>query len=60
MNEMFDRCAGAVAVSTFLDVVRLEQPDYFAGRCPFGLFDMAADCRLAPGKHGANRTGRPL
>jgi uracil-DNA glycosylase len=63
MNNIFDpRCRRCPRLSTFLDAVRLEEPDYFCGPVPpFG--DPAARLLivgLAPGMHGANRTGRPF
>jgi uracil-DNA glycosylase family 4 len=49
-------------LAQFLDAVRAEQPDYHARPvAPFG--DMRARLLivgLAPGMHGANRTGRPF
>ena len=63
MNNIFDpRCRRCPRLSTFLDAVRLEEPHYFCGPVPpFG--DPAARLLivgLAPGMHGANRTGRPF
>jgi uracil-DNA glycosylase family 4 len=63
MNNIFDpRCRRCPRLSTFLDAVRLEEPHYFCGPvAPFG--DPAARLLivgLAPGMHGANRTGRPF
>lgn len=55
-------CRACPRLATFLDEVGRAQPDYHARPVPsFG----AADARLlivglAPGMHGANRTGRPF
>lgn len=62
-NIPFDpRCRRCSRLSAFLDHVRLAQPRYFAAPVPsFG--DPAARLLvvgLAPGMHGANRTGRPF
>jgi uracil-DNA glycosylase family 4 len=64
MSEpIFDRsCRACPRLSTFLDDVNERYPDYYCGPVPpFGI----ADARflivgLAPGMHGANRTGRPF
>jgi uracil-DNA glycosylase len=63
MNSTFDPgCRRCPRLAAFLDQVREEEPGYFCGPVPpFG----AADARLlivglAPGMHGANRTGRPF
>jgi uracil-DNA glycosylase len=63
MNRSFDpQCRRCARLAAFLDAVRREEPDYHcAPVAPFG----APDARLiivglAPGKHGANRTGRPF
>jgi uracil-DNA glycosylase len=63
MNSTFDPgCRRCPRLAAFLDQVRQEEPGYFCGPVPpFG----AADARLlivglAPGMHGANRTGRPF
>ncbi len=63
MNSSFDpACRRCVRLSAFLDAVRLEEPGYHCRPvAPFG----DADARLlivglAPGLHGANRTGRPF
>lgn len=60
---VFDRdCRACPRLATFLDEVNDRYPDYYCGPVPpFG----AADARflivgLAPGMHGANRTGRPF
>lgn len=63
MKENFSsECRQCPRLAGFLDQVRLDHPDYYARPVlPFG----AADPRLlivglAPGMHGANRTGRPF
>lgn len=63
MSEPFDpRCRACPRLAAFLDGVRLRQPGYHARPvAPFG--DPAPDLLivgLAPGLHGANRTGRPF
>jgi uracil-DNA glycosylase len=63
MTPAFDpACRRCPRLSAFLDSVRLEEPDYYCRPvAPFG--DPAARLvlvGLAPGKHGANRTGRPF
>jgi uracil-DNA glycosylase family 4 len=63
MKSIFDpRCRRCPRLGKFLDAVRLEEPHYFCGPVPpFG--DPAARLLivgLAPGMHGANRTGRPF
>jgi uracil-DNA glycosylase family 4 len=63
MNSTFDPvCRRCGRLATFLDAVRLEQPDYFCRPVPsFGSMDARLlIVGLAPGKHGANRTGRPF
>ena len=62
-DPVFDsRCRLCPRLAGFLDEVRAEHPDYFAAPvAPFG----APQARLivvglAPGMHGANRTGRPF
>jgi uracil-DNA glycosylase family 4 len=63
MNSIFDpTCRRCPRLSSFLDAVRLEEPDYFCGPVPrFGDPDARLlIVGLAPGKHGANRTGRPF
>jgi uracil-DNA glycosylase family 4 len=63
MNNIFDpRCRRCPRLSAFLDVVRLDEPDYFCGPVPpFGDPDARLlIVGLAPGMHGANRTGRPF
>jgi len=60
---MFDRdCRRCPRLATFLDDVQAKQPGYYCRPVPpFG--DPAARfliVGLAPGMHGANRTGRPF
>jgi uracil-DNA glycosylase family 4 len=63
MNNTFDlACRRCPRLAAFLDAVHLKEPGYHCKPVPpFG----AADARLlivglAPGMHGANRTGRPF
>ena len=63
MSEIFDLdCRDCPRLSGFLDEVKAKNPDYYCRPVPpFG----DADARLlvvglAPGMHGANRTGRPF
>ncbi len=62
MNVFSTECRLCPRLASFLDVVRSEQPSYFAKPVPsFG--EPGAPLLivgLAPGKHGANRTGRPF
>ena len=63
MTDIFDRdCRLCPRLATFLDRVQDKHPDYYCGPVPpFG--DRAARfliVGLAPGMHGANRTGRPF
>jgi uracil-DNA glycosylase len=63
MKSSFDpTCRRCSRLASFLDAVRLEEPDYYCLPVPpFG--DLAARLiivGLAPGKHGANRSGRPF
>jgi uracil-DNA glycosylase len=63
MNNTFDpRCRRCPRLAAFLDEVRVEEPAYFCRPVPpFG--DPQAQLvivGLAPGRHGANRTGRPF
>lgn len=62
-GAVFDRgCRACPRLATFLDEVRDKYPDYYGRPVPpFG--DDAARLLivgLAPGMHGANRTGRPF
>jgi uracil-DNA glycosylase len=63
MNAIFDvDCRRCPRLAAFLDAVKLEEPTYYCRPVPpFG----AGNARLvlvglAPGKHGANRSGRPF
>jgi uracil-DNA glycosylase family 4 len=63
MSKTFDiSCRRCPRLAAFLDAVKAVHPDYCCKPVPpFG----AADARLlivglAPGKHGANRSGRPF
>jgi uracil-DNA glycosylase len=63
MNSTFDlECRRCPRLAAFLDAVHLEEPGYFCRPVPpFG--DPKARLiivGLAPGMHGANRTGRPF
>jgi uracil-DNA glycosylase family 4 len=63
MNSAFDpACRRCPRLGKFLDAVRLQEPGYFCAPVPpFG--DPEARLLivgLAPGMHGANRTGRPF
>src|SRR5277367_5527765 len=63
MHSAFDpECRRCPRLAAFLDAVHLAQPQYFCRPVPpFG--DMQAPLLivgLAPGMHGANRTGRPF
>lgn len=62
-DAIFDRdCRACPRLATFLDEVQERYPDYYCRPVPpFG--DAAARfliVGLAPGMHGANRTGRPF
>lgn len=63
MNPIFDAdCRRCPRLAAFLDAVKLEEPQYYCRPVPpFG--DARAPILLvglAPGMHGANRTGRPF
>jgi uracil-DNA glycosylase len=63
MNSIFDpNCRLCPRLAAFLDLVRYQQPEYYCKPVPpFG--DPAGRLLivgLAPGMHGANRTGRPF
>jgi uracil-DNA glycosylase len=63
MNPIFDAdCRRCARLAAFLDAVHVEEPDYYCRPVPpFG--DPVARIvlvGLAPGMHGANRTGRPF
>lgn len=55
-------CRACPRLATFLDTVKTQQPTYFCGPVP----PLGVDAPrllvvgLAPGMHGANRTGRPF
>jgi len=63
MNRIFDAaCRRCPRLAAFLDAVRMAEPDYYCRPVPpFG--DARARLLivgLAPGMHGANRSGRPF
>src|SRR5512141_586272 len=62
MKEFSTACRLCPRLAAFLDEVRVAQPGYFAKPVP--SFGEAASSLLivglAPGMHGANRTGRPF
>lgn len=63
MTENFSsECGQCTRLAGFLDQVRQEHPDYYAKPVPpFGADDPdLLIVGLAPGMHGANRTGRPF
>lgn len=63
MNSTFDpSCRRCPRLAAFLKTVRNEQPDYFCRPVPpFGDSNARLIIvGLAPGMHGANRTGRPF
>ena len=57
-----NNCRRCPRLAEFLDAVRIEHPDYYA--LPVSSFGKANSpfliVGLAPGMHGANRTGRPF
>jgi uracil-DNA glycosylase family 4 len=55
-------CHDCPRLAEFLDTIKLKQPDYFAAPVPaFGdEHPKLLIIGLAPGMHGANRTGRPF
>jgi len=55
-------CHDCPRLAGFLDTIKLKQPDYFAAPVPaFGdEHPKLLIIGLAPGMHGANRTGRPF
>jgi len=62
-NTEFDpNCRDCPRLSDFLDAVGQQHPDYFARPVPSFGSDLPAllIVGLAPGMHGANRTGRPF
>jgi len=56
------RCRACPRLAGFLDEVKAKHPDYFAAPVPaFGdAHPQLLIVGLAPGMHGANRTGRPF
>jgi uracil-DNA glycosylase family 4 len=63
MTEIFDRdCRLCPRLASFLDAVGEKHPDYYCRPVPpFGDPDARLlIVGLAPGMHGANRTGRPF
>jgi len=63
MTDTFDRdCRLCPRLATFLDRVKDKYPDYYCGPVPtFGDPDARfLIVGLAPGMHGANRSGRPF
>lgn len=63
MSASFDlHCRACPRLATFLDEVRVQHPDYHARPVPaFGDAHPALlIVGLAPGMHGANRSGRPF
>lgn len=63
MNKTFtENCRDCARLSSFLDQVRIEHPGYHA--LPVSSFGAERSkfliVGLAPGMHGANRTGRPF
>jgi uracil-DNA glycosylase family 4 len=62
-SDLFDpKCRACPRLSGFLDDVRRKHPSYFAAPVPaFGdELPRLLIVGLAPGMHGANRTGRPF
>ena len=61
-NDFSINCTDCPRLSQFLTQVRLDQPGYFAKPVPpFGAdAPQLLIVGLAPGMHGANRTGRPF
>jgi len=63
MNPIFDAdCRRCPRLAAFLDAVHVEEPDYHCRPVPaFGdPLARIVVVGLAPGMHGANRTGRPF
>jgi uracil-DNA glycosylase family 4 len=63
MSNVFDsNCRRCPRLASFLDSVQSEHPDYYCKPVPpFGDPDATLlIVGLAPGKHGANRSGRPF
>jgi uracil-DNA glycosylase family 4 len=63
MNRVFDAaCRRCPRLAAFLDAMRIAEPDYYnLPVAPFGDSDAKLlIVGLAPGMHGANRSGRPF
>jgi len=62
MSSFNVNCRRCERLANFLDEVKVEHPDYFAKPVPaFGAKKaQLLIVGLAPGMHGANRTGRPF
>ncbi len=63
MTEIFDRdCRRCPRLAQFLDEVKIKHPGYYCGPVPpFGETNARfLIVGLAPGMHGANRSGRPF
>ncbi|MBC8007623.1 MAG: uracil-DNA glycosylase [Prolixibacteraceae bacterium] len=62
MNAFSTNCRRCIRLAGFLDAVRADHPDYYAKPVPpFGdASPRLLIVGLAPGMHGANRTGRPF
>lgn len=62
MKNFSSECRQCPRLAAFLDQVRQDHPDYYARPVmPFGADDpRLLIVGLAPGMHGANRTGRPF
>lgn len=62
MNNPLLNCRACPRLANFLDEVRAQHPDYHARPVlPFGVeHPRLLIVGLAPGMHGANRTGRPF
>lgn len=62
MTSFDINCRQCDRLASFLDEVKAERPDYFASPVPpFGAKKaQLLVVGLAPGMHGANRTGRPF
>lgn len=62
MNDKLYRCTACPRLAAFLADVRGRHPDYYAHPvAPFGdPYARFLIVGLAPGMHGANRTGRPF
>lgn len=62
MSHFTTNCRSCVRLASFLDQVQTKHPDYYAKPVPpFGSEQPGLlIVGLAPGMHGANRTGRPF